>query len=198
VKERQSWIRAAVLVVIAGALAAYIFLVETRRDEPPMELGSGETRVDPLWEVDQEAIVSITIERGDERGAVERSDGEWRVVAPEEREASQVRVDFLLDDVAEPTPERALEDVGDLTAFGLGDPQARLTVGVDDGTTFELFIGDQNPGGTGYYTQLPDSSAVYLLGSSSVDQLFRLIDDPPYMPTPMPTASPVEPPPPES
>jgi len=122
VTQRKPWITTLALVGVAALLAAYIFLVEAKR-EPPPEEGVMPTPA-PLWEFEGGDLVEITVTRREQTAAVERSGDSWRMTAPE---AVQVEGDSL----------------------------------------------------------------VYLITLTDVDGLLRLIDEPPYPPTPTPPPSPV-------
>ena len=71
--------------------------------------------------------------------------------------------------------------------YGLAQPDADVTV-ARDSDRITLLIGSQNPQRTGYYTQLSGAPALYLVESLLVDDLKRLVSQPPDPPTP--TAAP--------
>ncbi len=187
--QRKPWITTLVLVGVAALLAAYIFLVEAKR-EPPPEEGAAPTPA-PLWEFEGADLIEITVAQGERTTAVEREGGEWRVTAPEEGEADSYRLDSLAYLVAAMNSTRALADVGDLAPFGLDEPEVRATLVFSDGTTINLNIGAENPRHTARYTQIEGDPLVYLVSTTDVGELLRLIDEPPYPPMPTPSPSPL-------
>ncbi|HEY74397.1 MAG TPA: DUF4340 domain-containing protein [Thermoflexia bacterium] len=187
--QRKPWITTLALVGVAALLAAYIFLVEAKR-EPPPEEGVMPTPA-PLWEFEGGDLVEITVTRREQTAAVERSGDSWRMTAPEAGEADSNRLSGLAFQVAAIKPTRALADVGDLSAYGLEEPEVQATLVLSDGTTINLNVGAENPRRTARYVQVEGDSLVYLITLTDVDGLLRLIDEPPYPPTPTPPPSPV-------
>ncbi|RLC84643.1 MAG: hypothetical protein DRJ03_13715 [Chloroflexi bacterium] len=189
VTQRKPWITTLALVGVAALLAAYIFLVEAKR-EPPPEEGVMPTPA-PLWEFEGGDLVEITVTRREQTAAVERSGDSWRMTAPEASEADSNRLSGLAFQVAAIKPTRALADVDDLSAYGLEEPEVQATLVLSDGTTINLNVGAENPRRTARYVQVEGDSLVYLITLTDVDGLLRLIDEPPYPPTPTPPPSPV-------
>jgi len=184
VKQRKPWTTTLVLVGLCAALAAYILLVEARR-EPPPEEGTLPTPA-PLWEFGGGDVMGITVTRGAQTTAVKRDDGEWRMAQPEEGEADTARLDGLVYRVAEMQSTRAMADVGDLAAFGLQEPEVQVTLVLSDGAEIHLEVGAENPRHTARYVQKAGDPLVYLVSTADVDGLLRLLDEPPYPPTPTP------------
>lgn len=65
-----------------------------------------------------------------------------------------------------------IEDITNLAAFGLDEPQATAAITYTDGSTARLFLGDLTPSETGYYGQLEGNDNVYIFESDAVS-LFR-------------------------
>lgn len=191
-KERKPWVATLILVSILAVLVAYIFLVEARR-EPPPEEGALSTPA-PLWEFEGSDVMGITVTKGEQATTVEREGGEWHMIAPEEGGADSGRLDSLVYQVAEIKFTRALADVGDMVAFGLQEPevQVRVTLALSDGTTINLAVGSENPRGTARYVQKEGDPLVYLVPTSDLQGLLKLVDEPPYPPMPTPPPSPPE------
>jgi len=186
VKEGKRWVPTLVLVGLCAALAAYIFLVEAKR-EPPPEPGAPPTPGSMLGVgVEGGDLVGITVTKGEQTTAVEREDGGWRMSAPEEAEADSGRLDGVANRVAEMRFTRAMADVGDLSAFGLQEPEVQVTLVLSDGTTINLAVGAENPRRTARYVQKEGDPLVYLVPTSNLEGLLRLVDEPPYPPTPTP------------
>lgn len=192
--QRRPWITTLVLVVVAVALGAFIFLWEREQTPPPAEPSTVRTPV-PMWEFGTDDLVEISAAKGERRTTVARSDGEWRVTAPEEREADSTRIDSLLRQVAGLRSNDTIEGVTSLDTFGLDEPEARVTLVLSDSTTFDFTIGMENVRQTDRYVQKEGDSAVYLVSRTSLTGLLDMVDDPPYPPTPTPapeTATPEE------
>nr|HID14655.1 DUF4340 domain-containing protein [Anaerolineae bacterium] len=189
-KEGKRWITTLVLVGICAALAAYIFLVEAKR-EPPPESGVRPTPA-PLWEFGGGDVAEITVTKGEQTTAVKRDDGGWRMTAPEESEADAGRLDGVANRVASMKSTRAMADVSNLADFGLQEPEVQVTLVLSDGTTINLAVGAENPRRTVRYVQKEGDPLVYLVSTGDLEGLLRLVDEPPYPPTPTPPPSPLE------
>jgi len=190
VKERKRWTTTAVLLGVCAALAVYIFLVEAKR-EPPPEEGALPTPA-PLWEFGGGDVMEITVTKGEQTTAVERSDGEWRMTAPEEGEADAGRLDGLASRVAEMKFTRAMADTSDLVTFGLQEPEVQVTLVLSDETPINLAVGAENPRHTARYVQKEGNPLVYLVPTGDLVGLLGLVDEPPYPPMPTPAPSPLE------
>lgn len=191
-KQRKPWITTLILAGILALLGAYVFLVESKR-EPPPEEGAQPTPA-PLWEFEGGDVTQIAVTKGEQTTAIERDAGdvEWRMTAPEEREADSDRLNGLVYQVASMKFTRAMADVGDLAAFGLREPEVQVTLVLSDGTTINAGLGAENPRHTARYVQKESDPLVYLVPIGDVDGLLRLLDEPPYPPTPTLPPSPVE------
>lgn len=197
-RERKSWITTLVLVGLCAALAAYVFLVEAKREPPPQE-GALPTPA-LLWEFESGDVTEITVTRGEQTTAVKRDDGGWRMTAPEESQADAGRLDGLANRVAGMKSTRAMADVGDgsaglaeaLAAFGLSEPEVQVTLVLSDGTGIHLAIGAENPRRTARYVQKEGDPLVYLVSTGDLVGLLGLLDEPPYPPMPTSPPTPLE------
>lgn len=189
-KQRKPWIATLVLIGILALLAAYIFLVEAKR-EPPLEEAAVPTPA-PLWEFGSDDLVKITATRRGETSSIERSDEGWRMTAPKEKEGEtdSARVDSMVSQVANIKFTRAMADVSDPADFGLQEPDMQVTLVFSDGTVINLDIGDKNPRHTDYYMQKEGDPLVYLVPINVVDGLLRLAWQPSYYLPPAPTSVP--------
>lgn len=187
--QRKPWVTTLALVGIAALLAAYIFLVEAKR-EPPPEEGAMPTPA-PLWEFEGGDLLEIAVTKREQMVTVEREGNEWRMTAPEEGEADSDRLSGLAYQVAAMQSTRALADVSDLAAYGLDEPEIQATFVFSDGTTINLNIGAENPRHTARYAQVAGDPLVYLVNIGDVNELLRLIEEPPYPPTLAPPPSPL-------
>ena len=86
-----------------------------------------------------------------------------------------------------------------LAEWGLASPRTVITVGLQGIGDVTIRIGDKTPDGISHYTQFRSpgdrsqaDSSVYLIDSSWGDVMERLVNEPPYLPTPTPEATPEE------
>lgn len=65
-----------------------------------------------------------------------------------------------------------VQNVTDLSAYGLDQPQATANITYDDGTSAQVRVGNKTPSDTGYYGQVEGKDGVYIFESDAVS-LFR-------------------------
>jgi len=171
-----------ILVAILALLGAYVYFFELRK--PPAEKPSSTVIV---LNIPAEDVTGIEVKSEDGESVIAREPGgEWRVLKPEEKEADQTRVNQVLKRLGPLKATRVLTDSVDLAAFGLSEPRARITLKLRDGSERRLLVGEKNPAGTAYYVQVEGQKEVYLAYVSPINELKRLVTEPPYKPTPTP------------
>jgi hypothetical protein len=189
VNQRKPWLPTVILLGVAVLVIAFSIWIVPLLEKPPE--GGAQPTFAPLWEFDSSDLVRITVVKGLQTTTIERSGMAWQVVAPAPGEADIIRLYNLADTIANMASTRAL-DSADLVVFGLDEPTATVTLGLQDGTTLTLEIGDQNPSLTNYYVQKEGDSRVHLVAASTIGGLLDLADNPPYPATPTPLPSVVE------
>jgi len=186
--RRTTWILLGVLAVVAVAYGLWRRASAQKVDAEPTAAPV------QLWSLTADQIETLRlVNLSSGRLLVVRRDplAGWQMTAPRIVEADSGRIEMALGWLLAPDVRQSLEDPGDLSAFGLEPPQARLTVLLKDGASRTLEVGRIDPTGSVYYVRLPGGSAVALVSRYGVDDLLGLIEDPPYLPaTPTPSAAP--------
>jgi hypothetical protein len=173
--RRNTWITLCVFAVLL------VFAVWWTRFRP----ATGETTEatptpEPLWEIQASQIVGLRIEDLSGGTAVEihrTEDGEWQVLEPADRTVAADRVDQATSWLEVPRPRSAIVGQDNLADFGLAEPQSRVTVTLDDGSTRILEIGSETPMGTTTYARLPDSGDILVLSKYGLDEVLGLLDE---------------------
>lgn len=159
-----------VLLVVAVALGAYVYFVESER--PPA--GTADA-LEAVFDVDADDIdsLSVTARNGD-RTVVEKDDDRWRLVEPFPVNVDVTRVVSLSSSLANLEIQRVVaepEDAPDLEPFGLAAPGIEVGFGTTDGTDERLLIGDRSPGDDDLYATVAGSNRVFLI-SGFLDTTF--------------------------
>lgn len=188
-RSRKPWITTLILVGVLAVLA--IVTVWVSRLPAPTEEGVQPTAA-PLWGDMDEDITAITVTMGLERVAVQHSAEGWRMLLPAESPADEPRLIRIASSLADLRYTRVLADVGNLGDFGLQPPQAQATLVFSGGLKIDLTVGITNPIGSSRYVQIAGDPKVYLVSAYALQDLFDLVQSPPYEPTPIPSPSPVE------
>lgn len=177
-----------IVVIVFVVLAALIYFVEIRgQGEAPTE---EEDRVSIFsFEVEDVVLLEVRDKVADQTVRVRPGLGEsWFMMQPFGAEADVTRIEGLLGRLSTLQSSRVIEEEGiDLEAFGLSEPSLEVEVGLEEGGSQVLLVGGQNPAGYSHYVQREGEEPVYLVASSTIDDLERLISEPPEKPTPMPT-----------
>lgn len=139
----------------------------------------------------------LIVASGDKSTEVDRVGTAWNLVKPESTPADQARVQGWIDQLGTLTADRVLDNVSDLSSYGLSQPKMNLEVDLTGGKSVTLAFGDKTPDGASYYVRLPNDPAkaksVYLISAPLGDDLTSALAKPPKAlptPTPLPALSP--------
>lgn len=182
------------IVLLLGLIGAYFYL--KNREEPAdiaatLEPGS---EVVYLFTADEGTPSSIRIE-AKAGGVVEvarDADNAWALKEPVEAKAEQGAAEAAASQVTAMQVVDTIPDV-DLQVVGLDDPEYVLTVKFTDGGERTVDIGVMTPTESGYYVRNTDGKVV-IVSRSAIEALLGLLDNPPYLETPIPATSEVGPP----
>ncbi len=177
-----------ILVVIFALLAGYVYFFEMKRAEE----GEGEEpKTTQVFDLVAEDIVELTVKGPEGTTRLSRVEGQaWQIEEPIQEEADDVRINSLVNRLAKLTAGRTLTETSDLAAYGLAEPQLTAELKTKDNQVETLLAGDKNPQGSSYYVQKKGDDNIYLVYVSTIDDLKRLITEPPKKPTPTPTFTP--------
>jgi len=108
-------------------------------------------------------------------------DGKWEMLSGPKWPVDQDSAGGLVNTLASLTSSRLVEEkTGDLAQFGLASPSAEVVVGLKDGKTRRLLIGDESPAGGGSFVKLEDDPRVFTIASynkTSIDKTPRDLRD---------------------
>ena len=171
---KATLVLAGILILLAGAVY-YFHLTESgpKQENPP-----------EIWSVDEAKINHITILLPLPKKRIaffQDKDERWRFDDQTKQEVDLKRWGGIVILVSGPKSKRLIaEKVGNLAEFGLTNPQLIVILGVKGRKDpLEILFGGQTPGEDHYYVKLKHSTPVYLVHSSYVDVLRRLVLEPP-------------------
>ena len=159
-----------VLAVVALALGAYIYFVESGR--PPA--GTPDP-LETVFNVDSDDIDSLAVTAGNgDRTVIEKDGDRWRIVEPFPVNVDVTEVVSLTSSLANLEMQRVVaepEDTPDLEAFGLAEPSIAVGFTTVDGVDARLLIGERSPAGNDLYATVAGSNRVFLV-SGFLDTTF--------------------------
>ena len=174
-----------VLVMVAG----YIGYIELKKghktqEQPPF-----------LYNVNMDSIKHVTITLGDKTEAFKYNVATqgWVFDDGTTTPVNNDRWSGVTLLLSGPRVQRILfdqYDPNDLPKYGLDNPSTEVDVTLDDGRSFQLYLGAKTPDGGNYYAIRNGSPQLALVNSSWGEVLTRLVSEPPYLPTPTPSVTP--------
>lgn len=190
--KRSTWI-------IFGVFLALVALAIFLNSRP--EFGGGEatptadlsllTEVQPIFNLEEEKIIDVTITDsvGEEIGFSWNTEIGWTMIVSDTEQAVDAAVlENSISRLRSLTSDAELEESTDLGAVGLENPSYQITVGTDQGDTYQIDIGSTTITGGGYYVTVNDGRP-QIVDKLTIDTFTGFLLDPPYQPTPTPEAT---------
>ena len=107
---------------------------------------------------------SISLVRGDGSIVMKKENGGWKLVAPIEAKADEAAVEGLASELSSTKVERSLEPESvDWKEYGLESPGLKLTVGLKDGRSLDLELGDKDFNQASVFGRIPNMAKVLVL-----------------------------------
>jgi len=149
------------LFVIAIALGAYLYFVESKRTP-----GEQAEKRDRVFAVEADAIEEVTIksEAGD-RTTLKKAGADWQVVAPAQAPADAAETSGITTNLSTLEVQRLVEEnPADLKMFGLAEPRIEVAF-KSGGQEQRLLIGSKTPTGSDIYAKTAAQPRVFLIAS---------------------------------
>ena len=184
------------LLAVLLALGAYVYFgPEQGPGAPAGGPNSGVPTPKPadpalqLWTLEEQQIQTVSVQRGGQTAGVQRSGEEW-VITPSGQPADRLRVNSLVFRLANVRATYRVANAANDAEFGLATPTMSATIGLADGSTVGLTVGGKAPAEAGTYARKAGDTAIVVISNALVQDLERLVTEPPVPPSPTPLASP--------
>jgi hypothetical protein len=115
--------------------------------------------------------------------------GGWILVNLPAETADGTRIGSVLSDITGMRILTEIETPPQNDVIGLEPPDYRLTIGYATGTEDEVLIGSKTTTQSGYYATL-NGGPVVILNAFNVENVLKILTDPPVVKTPTPSPSP--------
>ncbi|MHB1006209.1 MAG: DUF4340 domain-containing protein [Chloroflexota bacterium] len=177
-----------VLLLVLIGLGVFVYTYEFRGQGGEVKAKEQEAVVFALKESD---IQTVQVRDGDKSVALAKDEADkWRLTGPTAGDADEWKVTTILWRLAVLNADRLLAPkIDDPATYGLAKPSLELRLGLAGGATEVLYLGTENPLGTGSYARKEGSDNLYLINAAIVTDLRKLVTEPPVA-TPVPTAGP--------
>jgi hypothetical protein len=178
------------LLAVLLALGAYVYYGSpaTSPVGPTPAAKAPDTQLE-LWTLEEGQIQAVSVRHGGQEAGVERAGDEWRLT-PSGEPADRLRVNSLIFRLATVRATYRVASVSNDAEFGLATPTMFATIRMASGESRALTIGAKAPAESGTYVRKDGDSAVYLVSNALVQDLERIVTEPPRPPSPTPLPSP--------
>lgn len=167
-KKKGKGLLFAVLILIV--LLVLYFVIDLQQKKSDQEAETEETEESSLpVSVTEDEISKVTVKNGDVTMTYVKNDDTWTYEEDPDFPLDESAVNTKMNCLTTLTVDRVLESLEDLSEYGLDKPQQEVTVLKTDGTTFTLYIGNQNSSNNDFYVKVDDGADVYTMPSSSVN-----------------------------
>jgi hypothetical protein len=149
------------LLVIAVALGAYLYFVESKRTP-----GDDAEKRDKVFAVEADGIEEVTVraEAGD-RTTLKKNGSDWQVIAPAQAPADAAEISGITTNLSTLEIQRLVEEnPADLQMFGLAEPRIEVAF-KSGGQEQRLLVGNKTPTGSDIYAKTAAQPKVFLIAS---------------------------------
>lgn len=174
-KKSTKLVSAVVVLAVLGGV--YVGLNTYVSKEEKAESSSEEESKTEVFSVKTDDIKSLEFIVDKKEVTFEKKDDSWVKKDETAFPVNQTTLDSAASAIEKVEADRVLEDVEDLTEYGLDSPSNTVTVDTADGTT-KLNIGDENTSTNQYYiSKDDDDSTVYVVAADTVSPFMNSLYD---------------------
>lgn len=181
-------IGALVLLAIFAALGAFVYFTEVRPAQEQAAAGPTPSPRD-VFTLKDVQIDRMVLSGPGQRWAAEKTGDDWQMVepAPGPADGREINSGFLsLESLR--AFRLVAEDDPELAKFGLADPVVSVEVRTTSGEIYGLSFGSENVDKQYRFAKRHDRPAIYLIHNDTYRRFERLLQLPPYQPTPTPAS----------
>ena len=149
------------LLVIAIALGAYLYFVESRRTP-----GDDAEKRDKVFAIEADSIEEVSVKsQTGELTTLKKNGAEWQIVAPAAAPADATEISGITTNLSTLEVQRVIEEnATDLEMFGLAKPRIEVAF-KSGGQEQRLLIGNKTPTGSDLYAKTAAQPKVFLIAS---------------------------------
>ena len=174
-KKSTKLVSAVVVLAVLGGV--YVGLNTYVSKEEKTESSSEEESKTEVFSVKTDDIKSLGFIVDKKEVSFEKKDDSWVKKDETAFPVNQTTLDSAASAIETVEADRVLEDVEDLTEYGLDSPSNTVTVDTADGTT-KFNIGDENTSTNQYYiSRDDDDSTVYVVAADTVSPFMNSLYD---------------------
>lgn len=163
------------LIVVSALFALLLgllfFLISMPAPEKDVSLDTSSVSFENIVKVSEDKKISSVAVKNQKEGyeikAESKDDKQIYAVAGwEEGKTSQSKAEALYDSLINLKPTQKIDDASDLSAYGLDNPAAEVTVTFSNDEKMKLILGSDAPLGKGAYVRVEGDEGVYLIDTA--------------------------------
>ncbi len=163
------------LIVVSALFALLLgllfFLISMPAPEKNASLDTSSVSFENIVKLTEDkkiASVAVKNQKEDYEIKAESKDDKqvYAVAGWEEGETSQSKAEALYDSLINLKPTQKIDDASDLSAYGLDNPAAEVTVTFSNDEKMKLLLGSDAPLGKGAYVRVDGDEEVYLIDTT--------------------------------
>lgn len=155
------WRNLGVVAILFVGLGAFVYFYEIEGGKKREEAAE---EAKQLFQFEKEEVNSISLVRGDGPIILKKENGGWKLVAPIEAKVDEAAVEGLVSELSSTQVERSLEpDLVDWKDYGLEDPNLKIAMGLKDGRSLDLELGDKDFNQSSVFGRIPHLAKVLVL-----------------------------------
>jgi preprotein translocase subunit YajC len=174
-KKRSGMILIILVVFLILLIPAYFLMVKSNEKREAEETADDTEKV---LDISTSDVTSVEFTLDEQQVLFRLEDDTWKLEGDDSFEVEATAVENVISTVAEMTSARTLEDVEDLSEYGLTNPSQTVTLTLQDGTTYNIYFGDSNEStGNDYVYVDSDKTKVYTVDYSIAQTFDGTLDD---------------------
>jgi len=152
------------------ALVGFYYFLDPKRDPS----ASTEKKEKPFGSVLANDIEELRVKTGNDTARVQKTDGKWQLVEPEQGPADESELTSMTGSLASLEVNRIVDEkAADLKGYGLDPPRVEVSFRLKGQKDMkQLAIGEKTPTGGDLYARVPGQNRVFLV-SSFLDSTFN-------------------------
>ncbi|MGN0168351.1 MAG: DUF4340 domain-containing protein [Acetatifactor sp.] len=170
-KQRKQIVILLVILVVLAALLFGVKQYNKAQAEKPAE-----TNKEVIIDVNSDDIIRYSYDYEGETYTFEKEGDTWYYAEDHSLKLLQYRTGSLPEGVAPLEATQVIEDVTDLSQYGLNEPQK--TISYETATeSYILYVGDRNSVTASYYVCMPSDATVYVIAATDINRFNVSLDD---------------------
>lgn len=160
-------------IIFLMVLMAFVIMKIYQKNAP--EEVQEETVTYQVLNTDVSAVTEIGIITEEETTNLIKENDTWKCLDDESVEIDGSLVENFLENICQLTSDTQIENVEDMSQYGLDEPTISVTV-QSENNMYTIKLGDYNSMMAGYYISINDENTVYITDSSIYYTLNKSLD----------------------